>query len=192
MPATTTHHATTDGAHDFPVAALEGTHWIDHLRDHTPVLIRPLRPEDRQREEDFVRALSPDARRFRFMCTFKEASPELVDQLMDVDNDKRMAYVALAHENGQLREVGISRYSASVDEARCECAVTVAEHWRHRGLAVVLMQHLIEMARKHGFRQMYSLDAADNQAMQELAAYLGFRRSLDPNDPTQVIHTLTL
>lgn len=171
---------------------LEGTHWIDHLRDGTVVLIRPLRPEDREREEDFLRAMSPDAKRLRFLCSFREASPALVDQLMDVDYDKRMAYVALAHEDGHLREVGVSRYSASADGAQCECAVTVAEHWRHRGLAVVLMRHLIDMARKHGFRQMYSVDAADNQPMQELAAYLGFKRSLDPSDPTQAIHTLAL
>ncbi|HEV2621786.1 MAG TPA: GNAT family N-acetyltransferase [Frateuria sp.] len=171
---------------------LEGTHWIDHLRDGTVVLIRPLRPDDRAREEEFLRAMSPDSKRLRFLCSFREASPELVDQLMDVDYDKRMAYVALAHEDGHLHEVGVSRYSASNDGAQCECAVTVADHWRHRGLAVVLMRHLIDMARKRGFRQMYSVDAADNQPMQELAAYLGFKRSLDPNDPTQAIHTLTL
>lgn len=171
---------------------LEGTHWIDRLRDGTVVLIRPLRPEDRELEEDFLQAMSPDAKRLRFLCSFREASPELVDQLMDIDYDKRMAFLALAHEDGHLREVGVSRYSASPDGTRCECAVTVAEHWRHRGLAVLLMRHLIDVARKHGFRQMYSIDAADNQAMQELAAYLGFERSLDPGDATQVIHTLDL
>lgn len=171
---------------------LEGTHWIDQLRDGTVVLIRPLRPEDREREEEFLRAMSPDAKRLRFLCSFREASPELVEQLMDVDYDKRMAYVALAHEDGHLREVGVSRYSASTDGAQCECAVTVAEHWRHRGLAVVLMRHLIDMARKRGFRQMYSVDTADNQPMRELATYLGFKRSLDPDDPTQAIHTLVL
>ncbi|NII10562.1 GNAT family N-acetyltransferase [Oleiagrimonas sp. C23AA] len=171
---------------------LEGTHWIDHLRDGSVVLIRPLRPEDREREEDFLRTLSPDAKRYRFMCSFREASPDMVAQLMDIDLDKRMAFVALVHEDGRLKEVGVSRYSAAADQSRCECAVTVADHWRHRGLAVVLMRHLIDTARRHGFRQMYSIDAADNQAMQELAAYLGFKRSSDPNDPTQVIHTLTL
>lgn len=171
---------------------LEGTHWIDHLRDGTVVLIRPLRPDDREREEDFLRAMSPDAKRMRFMCSFREASPGLVDQLMDVDDDKRMAFVALAHEDGELREVGVSRYSTNGDRTRCECAVTVADDWRHRGLAVVLMRHLIDMARQHGFKQMYSVDSADNQPMQELAAYLGFKRSLDPGDPAQVIHTLAL
>lgn len=173
-------------------ARLEGTHWIDQLRDGTVVLIRPLRPADREREEEFVRALSPEARRFRFLGSFREASPELIDQLMDIDEDQRMAFVALAHQDGHLREVGISRYSATTDRSRCECAVTVADDWRHRGLAVLLMRHLIEVAGEHGFREMFSIDAADNQPMQELAAYLGFKRTLDPNDPTQVIHTLAL
>jgi len=173
-------------------ALLDGTHWIDHLRDGTVVLIRPLRADDREREEDFMRALSPGARRFRFLCSFREASPELVDQLMDVDYEQRMAFIALAHEDGHLLEVGVSRYSATDDKSSCECAVTVADNWRHRGLAVLLMRHLIEVARKHGFRQMFSIDAADNQPMQELAAYLGFKRSLNPKDSTQVFHTLTL
>ena len=74
---------------------LEGTHWIDRLRDGTVVLIRPLRPEDRELEEDFLQAMSPDAKRLRFLCSFREASPELVDQLMDIDYDKRMAFLAL-------------------------------------------------------------------------------------------------
>ena len=190
MSATPT--GSTTPASRTPPTLLEGTHWIDHLRDGTVVLIRPLRSEDREREDDFVRALSPDARRFRFLSSFREASPQLLDQLMDVDYDKRMAFVALAHEDGKLSEVGVSRYSATADEQRCECAVTVAEGWRHRGLAVLLMRHLIDMARSHGFHYMFSIDAADNQAMQELAGYLGFVRTIDPNDATQVIHSLAL
>ncbi|CAM5232221.1 GNAT family N-acetyltransferase OS=Rhodanobacter lindaniclasticus OX=75310 GN=B1991_05160 PE=4 SV=1 [Rhodanobacter lindaniclasticus] len=111
---------------------------------------------------------------------------------MDVDERHRMAFVALAHDDGELREVGISRYSASGDEKQCECAVTVADDWRHRGLAVLLMRRLIEIARKNGFRRMFSIDAAGNEPMRELADYLGFQRRLDPDDAAQVIHTLDL
>jgi len=39
---------------------------------------------------------------------------------------------------------------------------------------------------------MYSVDASDNQAMQELALHLGFKRKPDPDDATQVLHTLDL
>jgi len=39
---------------------------------------------------------------------------------------------------------------------------------------------------------MTSLDAADNEAMRDLANYLGFHRRRDPDDSSQVIHTLDL
>jgi GNAT superfamily N-acetyltransferase len=175
-----------------PPEALEGTHWIDTLRDGTRVLIRPLRAEDREREEAFIERLSGESRRYRFLCDFKEVSPALLQQLMNVHYPEQMAFVALAHDNGELREVGVSRYSATGDGSRCECAVTVAEDWRHRGLGVVLMQHLIHLARRNGFKQMFSIDSAENEAMRELAHHLGFQRHLDPDDAAQVIHTLAL
>ncbi len=182
------HHA----ASALPFGAIEGTHWIETLNDGSPVLIRPLRAEDRQREADFINRLSDQASRFRFLGQLKEASPALLDQLMDIHERNRMAFVALAHDNGELREVGISRYSASGDEKRCECAVTVADDWRHRGLAVLLMRRLIDVARRNGFCTMFSIDAAENEPMRELAGFLGFKRRLDPDDATQVIHTLDL
>jgi len=182
-------HAASSGT---PFGAIEGTHWIDTLNDGSAVLIRPLRPDDRQREKDFIHRLSEQACRFRFMGSLKEASPALLDQLMDIDERNRMAFIALAHDNGELREVGISRYSASGDAGQCECAVTVADDWRHRGLAVLLMRRLIEVARKNGFRKMFSTDAAENEPMRELADHLGFQRRRAPDDATQVIHTLDL
>lgn len=175
-----------------PFGALEGTHWIESLNDGARVLVRPLRPDDRQREETFINRLSPESRRHRFLDTFKQASPALIDQLMDVDNFNHMAFIALAHDNGELREVGVSRYSATGHDQQCECAVVVADDWRQRGLAELLMQHLIEQARKNGFRQMISLDAAEDQPMHELLRALGFHSQRDPQDGNQVIHSRDL
>jgi GNAT superfamily N-acetyltransferase len=112
--------------------------------------------------------------------------------MMNVDYEKRMAFIALIHDDGKLREIGVSRYCAATDHKHCECAVTVADDWQNRGLGVLLMGHLIDEARKHGFKSMISVDATSNQAMRELAKHLGFTRQLDPADPTQAIHTLDL
>lgn len=192
MPTDTHSPAHPDASATAPFGALEGTHWIESLNDGAAVLIRPLREDDRAREEAFIKRLSPQTRRHRFMDTFKEASPALVDQLMQVDHQQQEAFVALAHDNGELREVGISRYSATGKDKQCECAVTVADDWQKRGLGVLLMRHLINQARKNGYRQLISLDAADNKSMHELASYLGFHCDRDPQDATQVVHTLDL
>jgi GNAT superfamily N-acetyltransferase len=171
---------------------VEGDHWIEKLNDGSHVLLRPIRPEDRERERKFIERLSSEARHFRFLGEVREASPPLLDQLVNVDYHNSMAFVALVHDNGTLREVGVSRYSASGDDKHCECAVTVADDWLHRGLGVALMRHLIDLARKSGFRQMFSMDSAANEPMHELAKYLGFRCTRDSEDTTQVIHTLDL
>jgi len=176
----------------FPPTLLTGDHWIEKLRDGQPVLVRPIGEEDRERERAFIERLSRQARRYRFLGEMRSPTPQLLDQMLHVDYVHQMAFVALAHDNGELREVGVSRYAASGDKDHCECAVTVADDWRHRGLAVLLMRHLIDVARRHGFKQMFSVDASDNQPMRELAGFLGFTCRRDPDDATQVIYTLDL
>jgi GNAT superfamily N-acetyltransferase len=175
-----------------PSAIVDHRHWPHRLADGTAVLIRPLREDDRQRETDFIRGLSADTRRLRFLCDFRQPSEALIDQLMDVDDNRRVALVALADMDGQTCEVGISRYVATADPDTCECAVTVTDAWQRRGLGSRLMGHLIDEARRHGFSRMVSIDAAGNQAMRHLARSLGFRRRLDADDPSLAIHTLDL
>jgi GNAT superfamily N-acetyltransferase len=169
-----------------------GEYWIEPLNDNSHVLIRPLRHEDRERKVKFIRNLSAETRYFRFLGAVKEVSPALLDHLMQVDYRHKMAFVALAHQDGKLIEVGVSRYAATEENGQCECAVTVADAWQHRGLGTALMSHLIETARQNGFRQMYSVDAAANTHLQALARDLGFSSTRDPQDAAQVIHRLQL
>lgn len=60
------------------VEAKSNEHWIEHLNNGSRVLIRPIRPEDAEREADFIRNLSPQSRRskmammiYRFIDTRK-------------------------------------------------------------------------------------------------------------------------
>lgn len=172
--------------------AITGDHWIDTLRDGTPVLIRPLREADRERELNFINQLSHQVRRLRFLGDFKQVSMAQMDQMMNLAYPKRVAFIALVHDNGVLKEIGVARYSATGDDKTCECAVTVTDDWQQRGLGVLLMRHLIDVARRNGFTRMFSLDAASNHRMRDLSSYLGFRRELDPSDTTQAVHTLDL
>ena len=167
-------------------------HWIDTLGDGTRVLIRPIRAEDRQLEADFIMRLSPQSRRFRFLGDFKQPSEALLDQLVGVDNLKKVAFVALVHDDGHLREVGVSRFAAEPDGRSCECAITVADDWNHRGLAVTLMKHLISVARARGFAQLFSVDKTDNLPMRNLVKYLGFTHHAVPDDATMVRYELDL
>lgn len=172
-------------------ATVDGQYWIEALKDGRHVLIRPLTEKDRDREYAFIKRLSPESRHMRFLAQINEPGAAMLNQLMDTDNKQRLAYIALVHDNGQLVEIGISRYAA-IDEHECECAVTVADEWTHLGLGTLLMEHLIKAARKNDFRQMYSVDASSNTPMRDLAKALGFETHKDPEDSRQVIHRLNL
>ena len=166
--------------------------WTETLSDDTRIIIRPIHKEDAAIERAFIKRLSPESRRLRFLGQMSEPSEELIRLLTDIDYRRDMAFVALVHRDGEKKEIGVARYGTSKDGKTCECAVTVADEWRNRGLGSLLMRHLIEVARSRGVRSMISLDSADNLAMRDLAKFMGFRRKRDPKDPTQVLHSLKL
>lgn len=168
------------------------TYWIEPLKNGVQIMIRPLEAQDREREFAFIKALSPESRHFRFLCTMNEPSQGLLDQLLDLDYAKRMAYVALTVEEGELCEIGVARYAALESETICETAVVVADKWQRQGLAKKLMKHLIDAARVNGFEQMISIDSATNTHMHRLAGALGFQCEPDPLDATQVVYRLNL
>lgn len=166
--------------------------WQHKLRDGTSVLIRPIREADAALERQFIERLSPQSRRYRFLGTIKTPSPALLKQLIHPELVRGVAFIALLGEGPEQQEIGVCRYSASADGLSCECAVAVSDEWQGKGLATILMRQLIDTARQHGIKRMYSTDANDNQHMRELAEQLGFERHTDPEDSVLVIHTLDL
>jgi len=162
------------------------------LLDGSEVTIRTLRKEDADLERDFIRNLSPESRRMRFLGQIGEPSDSLIHKLTEIDYQHDMAFIALAREDGATREVGVSRYSLAPDGQSCECAVTVADAWQGKGLGTALMRDLIDIARRRGIRSMFSIDANENERMRQLAHDLGFKREQAPDDPTRVIHQLVL
>ncbi|HZX91594.1 MAG TPA: GNAT family N-acetyltransferase [Rudaea sp.] len=172
--------------------AVSALRWVDTLRDGTHVIIRPISRKDAELERSFINRLSPESRRMRFLGQMREPSDEMLRRLTDIDYKNEMAFIALVHRDGQTLEIGVARYSTSGNGKFCECAVTVSDEWHHRGLATLLMHHLIDVARTRGIRAMVSYDAIENGQMRELATFLGFKRSADPADSGMVVNTLTL
>ncbi|MEO7917345.1 MAG: GNAT family N-acetyltransferase [Dokdonella sp.] len=170
----------------------DSPHWTATLNDGTHVVIRPIHKTDGDLERAFFQRLSPEARHMRFLGQMTELSDDLLNSLIDIDYRRDVAFIALVHRDNEKQEIGVARYGTNEDGTICECAVTVADDWQKKGLGSVLMHHLIDVARDRGVQSMISLDAADNLPMRDLAHFLGFLRETDPNDATQVIHTLTL
>ena len=156
------------------------------------IMIRPMRAADMDLEAKFVRGLSPQSRHYRFLGGVKELSDRELKRLCNVDGHRSMAFVASVVENGEETVIGVSRYATNATGDIREMAVTVADAWQNKGLGTRLARQLIQHAREHGVRTLYSMDLADNDAMRHLARDLGMTAVPDPDDPHQVIYSLTL
>jgi GNAT superfamily N-acetyltransferase len=161
------------------------------LKDGSCVTIRPIKQGDVGIEREFIMRLSPKSRRFRFLSTIAAPSDQLLERLTKLDDASEAAFVAIAVESGVDREVGVARLSA-VGDGRAEFAVTVRDDWQHKGLGTLLTKHVIEAARQRGLNALYSVDASENGPMNGFAKTLGFLSDVNPQDSTEVIHTLRL
>ncbi len=152
------------------------------LKDGTAITIRPIRPEDAEIEQEFVRNLSGESRYFRFMDSVRELSPRMLSQFTQVDYDRHMALIAVSERDGKEIQVGVARYIAVGDSRVCEFAIVIADDWQHKGLGAHLLQSLMSAARAAGIRSLYGEVLAGNQRMLQLTAKLGFHARHNEND----------
>jgi len=158
------------------------TNW--QLADATDITIRPIRPEDAELEQDFVRGLSSDSKYFRFMETLQELTPAMLVRFTQIDYDREMALMAVTNQAGKEVELGIARYTTNTDAESCEFALVVSDQWQHRGLGHKLMTALMDVARAKGLKRMEGEVLTTNQAMLQLVTSLAFAVTTHPDDPT--------
>jgi acetyltransferase len=149
------------------------TKW--QLPNGTDMVIRPIRPEDAEIEQTFIRKLSQQAKYFRFMQSITELSPQLLARFTQIDYNREMALIAVVNEDGQETEIGVARYITNPDGKSCEFAIVIADNWQRQGIAHRLMRLLIETARSHALMIMEGDVLADNRKMLNLVSKLGFR-----------------
>ncbi|WP_289042771.1 bifunctional acetate--CoA ligase family protein/GNAT family N-acetyltransferase [uncultured Aliiroseovarius sp.] len=158
-----------------------------YLRDGTPLTIRPIRPEDAENEKRFMRELSDEAKKMRFMGSVNELSPELLAQFTQIDYRREMALVAMAEIDGAWLQVGVARYVINPDWKSCEFAIVVSDRIQKQGLGTILMKALIKAAQDHGLHVIEGTVLRKNTPMLHLMKDLGFTQRPDPDDRDVVI-----
>ena len=86
------------------------------LKDGSACVFRPIRPEDADELQRFVREELSDESRFnRFMSTLKQLPPSMLVRFTQLDYAREMAVVAMREEDGVERMAGVARYTANPD-----------------------------------------------------------------------------
>ncbi|WP_171963022.1 bifunctional acetate--CoA ligase family protein/GNAT family N-acetyltransferase [Bordetella trematum] len=172
---------------------------VRRFDDGTPWVIRPIRPEDGEPLQEFIRGLSERSRYMRFVSMMRELTPRMVARYTQVDYHRELALVAATQvpnpaNRGHPREViiGFAHYLRNPDGRGAEYALVIGDDWQRRRLGGQLMSALIEAAREQGLEYIDGLVLSSNRPMLTLMTRLGFTNDADPEDPSMRRVWLTL
>ena len=143
------------------------------VRGGERVLIRRLQPEDMALYPDLLREVSVEDLRLRFFADVAELSAEERDKLSHLDYRHEMAFIALDEDIGRM--LGLVRLKDELDEQTAEFAILVRSRLKGHGVGWLLMQRVIDYAKEKGLRRVYGDVLAENAAMLQMCAELGFR-----------------
>jgi GNAT superfamily N-acetyltransferase len=154
------------------------------LADHTPLLLRSIRADDKDRLHAHFRTLSTDSVIQRFF----EAKGHLTEIDLafytELDFDGHFALVAVLEEEGEERIVGVGRAIESPGDTggrNAEVAFAVADAYQGRGIGSLLLHHLAILGRHLGYDRFEAWVLPGNGRMLDVFLHSGFavRRTLE-------------
>ncbi|MFJ8827731.1 GNAT family N-acetyltransferase [Streptomyces sp. NPDC102467] len=140
------------------------------LADGTTVRIRRAGPPDRAAVLRLYETMSPEHLRLRFFSLSRASAGQAADRIARAP---RPEYLALAAEHdGGL--VGLAEYERIPDrEGNAEISLAVDDHWHHKGVGTLLLEHLADAARTAGITAFAADALAENHEVLKVFADLG-------------------
>lgn len=144
------------------------------LRDGSPVLIRPVTPDDKPILREAFARLSPETRYRRFMHPVKELSERDLDYLTRIDHTSHMAWVAVDPNSVEHPGLGVARCIRLPHDPRtAEVAITVVDSHQGKGLGTILLSLITRTALQQGIDAFVAHVLVENAPMLKLFVELG-------------------
>ena len=143
------------------------------LADGTTVEIRPAGPADFDAVRAMHEAMSTDNTYMRFFNLNRQAAETEARRICRDPQAGRVALLALSA--GEVVGCGSYQVPAGPDGPRnaAEVAFAVADRMHHRGIATLLLEHLVSFARLHQITTFTAQTLADNTPMLRVFADAG-------------------
>jgi acetyltransferase len=149
------------------------------LKDGTPVVIRPIRPEDEPLMVKFHETLSERSvylRYFHLMNLEQRTTHERLTRICFIDYDREMALVAVRRnpETGESEILGVGRMMKLLGGNEGEVAVLVSDKWQGRGLGKELLARLVVVGGDEKLAKLGADILPDNRDVMRICERLGF------------------
>ncbi len=158
------------------------------MKDGTPVMIRPIRPEDEPLMVKFHGNLSERSVYLRYLQMLKlsqRVAHERLTRMCFIDYDREVALVAEHRDQktGEPQILGVGRLRKLRGVNEGEFAVIVADEFHGRGLGAELIRRLIDIGRREKLDRIVGDVLPDNVMMLHVCEKLGFTLEGDVEDP---------
>ena len=147
------------------------------LVDGTTMTIRPARPTDHGPVRRLHEAMSPDNLYFRFFSLSPAAAEQEARRVCEADPGRWALLGLLADE-----VVGVASYELIPGAQAAEIALAVADGMHRHGIATLLLEHLVSLARAHGVQVLTAEVLPDNSPALRMLADLGLPVRRRPAD----------
>ena len=154
------------------------------MRSGEEVTVRPIRPEDEPKLEDFHERLSERSVYLRYASLMKmeqRVAHERLSRICFIDYDREMALVAETHDE---EIIGVGRLKQQPSRNEAEFALLVIDDYQGEGIGTELLKRLVQVGRDEDLDRITADILLQNRAMQHVCEKLGFEiiRSDDPAD----------
>ena len=172
----------TDAAILHPAIRPYPTQYISSwtARDGTPLVIRPIRPEDEPLLVKFHGTLSDRSvvlSYFHVMTLSTRVAHERLTRICFIDYDREMALVAEFQDPSPDRHeiVAVGRLSKIRGTSQAEFALLVSDRYQRKGIGAALLERLIQVGWDEKITRITGDILPENNDMQRLCEKLGFR-----------------
>lgn len=145
------------------------------LRDGSPALLRPMKPEDEPLVYEFLHyKCSENTLYFRYFKLIRKFTHEMLIRFTQNDYDREIGLMAIGQPPGPEVMMGVSRLVMDPERETAEFAVIVGDPYQGKGLGPKLVERIIDIARDQGVKLLSGEVLAENQPMLEMVRRLGF------------------
>jgi RimJ/RimL family protein N-acetyltransferase len=136
---------------------------LKRLPDGAPILIRPIRADDKRMLENGLRHLSEESVQRRFLTPKSSFSRAELRYLTEVDGRDHVALVVEYPAEPVRRLIAVARFVRLKDDPDvAEVAIVVADDWQRRRVGSTLAELLAARARGRGIRRFTAAMTGDN------------------------------
>jgi acetyltransferase len=152
------------------------------LKDGTPIVIRPIRPEDEPQMRRFHETLSEQSVYQRYLQPLGLSQRVAHERLIRIcfnDYDREIALVAERRlDEGTPQILGVGRLIKQrglQTEGEAQFSLVISDDVQQQGLGTELLRRLVEVARAEGLKRLSAQTIPDNVAIQATGRKVGFR-----------------